>query len=80
MLLAYLSILPQSCEKFLEVSEPTNQISQTTVFKDKKLALSALSDVYTNLRANGMLKGDLYGLIICWVAILTKLHHIPIKR
>ena len=45
MLLAYLSILPQSCEKFLEVSEPTNQISQTTIFKDKKLALSALSDV-----------------------------------
>lgn len=62
ILLAYLSILPQSCEKFLEVSEPTNQISQTTVFKDKKLALSALSDVYTNLRANGMLKGDLNGL------------------
>lgn len=61
-ILSAMSVLPQSCEKFLEVGEPSNQISQTTVFKDKKLALAALSDVYTNLRANGLLKGDLYGV------------------
>ena len=61
-LLIIIILFTQSCEEFLEVNEPTNQITQSTVFKDKKLAFSALSDVYTNLRANSMLKGDLYGL------------------
>lgn len=61
-LLIFIILFTQSCEKFLEVNEPSNQITQSTVFKDKKLAFSALSDVYTNLRANSMLKGDLYGL------------------
>ncbi|SHK68872.1 RagB/SusD family nutrient uptake outer membrane protein [Epilithonimonas mollis] len=51
-----------SCEKFLEVDDPNNQISQSMVFKDKGLAYAALSDVYTNLRANTLLNGSLYGV------------------
>lgn len=51
-----------SCEKFLEVEDPNNQISQSMVFKDKSLAYAALSDVYSNLRANTLLNGSLYGV------------------
>lgn len=51
-----------SCEKFLEVDDPNNQISQSMVFKDKGLAYAALSDVYSNLRANTFLNGSLYGV------------------
>jgi hypothetical protein len=51
-----------SCEKFLEVDDPNNQISQSMVFKDKGLAYAALSDVYSNLRANTLLNGSLYGV------------------
>lgn len=50
-----------SCEKFLEVDDPNNQISQSMVFKDKGLAYAALSDVYSNLRSNTLLNGSLYG-------------------
>jgi len=51
-----------SCEKFLEVDDPNNQISQSMVFKDKGLAYAALSDVYSNLRSNTFLNGSLYGV------------------
>jgi len=51
-----------SCEKFLEVDDPNNQISQSMVFKDKGLAYAALSDVYSNLRSNTLLNGSLYGV------------------
>lgn len=51
-----------SCEKFLEVDEPENQISQEMVFRDKKLAYSALSDVYSNIRSNSLLNGGLAGV------------------
>ena len=61
-LLILLGIIPVNCDKFLELDSPDNQVSQATVFKDKKLALAALSDIYTNLRANGMLNGSISGM------------------
>lgn len=50
------------CERFVEVDYPTNQISQFTVFKDRATALSALADVYANLRSNSLLAGDISGV------------------
>ncbi len=50
------------CERFVEVDYPTNQISQFTVFKDKSTALSALADVYANLRSNSLLSGNISGV------------------
>lgn len=50
------------CERFVEVDYPTNQISQFTVFKDKATALSALADVYANLRSNSLLAGNISGV------------------
>lgn len=59
-----LIISSSSCERFLDVDDPNNQISQTVVFKDKSTALSALADIYTNFRDNTLLKGDTSGLHI----------------
>ncbi len=50
-----------SCGDFLELDEPTNQISGNIVFQDKAMALAALSDVYANLRTNTLLNGSLNG-------------------
>lgn len=69
------------CEKFLEVDEPQNQISQSMVFKDKKLAYAALSDVYSNLRSNTMLNGGLAGvgtLMGCYADELTSVSNQPV--
>jgi hypothetical protein len=43
------------CEQFVEVPDPTDQISQAFVFKDKSTALAALADLYANLRSNSLL-------------------------
>lgn len=67
--LIFIVLLSFSCDKFLDLEEPSNQISSTTVFKDKKLALAALSDIYANLRSNSLLNGGLYGsgtLLACY--------------
>ncbi|GEN73752.1 RagB/SusD family nutrient uptake outer membrane protein [Chryseobacterium lathyri] len=63
-----------SCENFLEVDAPKNQISQTSVFRNKETATAALTDVYTNLRFKGILTGDTSGmnyLLGCYTDELT---------
>lgn len=58
---AGLSLLSVQCERFVEVDDPTNQVSQNTVFGDKVTATSALADVYDNLRSNSVLAGNMSG-------------------
>ncbi|MGA9212362.1 RagB/SusD family nutrient uptake outer membrane protein [Kaistella sp.] len=63
-----------SCEQFLDLNEPTNQISSNIIFSDKRLALAAISDLYANLRTNTLLNGGLYGsgsLLGCYTDELT---------
>lgn len=50
------------CERFVEVPDPTDQISQSFVFKDKATALAALADLYANLRSNSLLDGTPSGV------------------
>ncbi|MCL1689429.1 RagB/SusD family nutrient uptake outer membrane protein [Elizabethkingia anophelis] len=81
VVLIFLLMGTNSCEKFLDIDEPKNQISQLVVFKDKNLALSALSDVYTNLRANTLLNGGLYGINVllgCYTDELTSVTNQPL--
>lgn len=61
MIIGTLLLLFIKCERFVEVDDPNNQISQATVFKDKATALSALADVYANLRSNSVLDGSISG-------------------
>lgn len=57
----FLLLFTVQCERFVEVDDPTDQISRTTVFKDRATALSALADVYANLRSNSLLDGSISG-------------------
>lgn len=58
---AGLLLLQIQCERFVEVDDPTNQISQTTVFKDKATAFAALADIYAGLRDSSVLDGTISG-------------------
>lgn len=74
ILLLVSAICFSSCEKFLELDEPTNQISSKIVFTNKKMALAALSEVYANLRSNTLFNGGLNGsgvLLGCYTDELT---------
>lgn len=62
LLLALLLFFHIQCDRFVEIAEPTDQISQTTVFKDKATALAAMADVYANLRSNSVLDGNTQGV------------------
>lgn len=61
VLFAALLLLQIQCERFVEVDDPTNQISQTTVFKDKATAFAALADIYAGLRDSSVLDGTIAG-------------------
>lgn len=74
LILIALTMTAISCENFLELDDPKNQISQTTVFRNKETATAALTDVYTNLRSKGILTGDTSGmnyLLGCYTDELT---------
>lgn len=51
-----------NCTDFLEIDSPKNMIAQTSIFKDKNMAQSALADLYSNLRNNSLLRGDISGM------------------
>lgn len=61
ILFAGLLLLQIQCERFVEVDDPINQISQTTVFKDKATAFAALADIYAGLRDSSVLDGSISG-------------------
>ena len=50
-----------SCEKFIDLDLPQDQITQETVFKDGKLAQSALAGLYQSLKEGGFLSGGFLG-------------------
>ena len=48
-----------SCESFVDVDLPNNQINGETVFEDTGTATAALADIYTQLRDNVLVNGRL---------------------
>lgn len=77
VLLLFINI---QCNRFVEVVDPTDQISQTTVFKDKATAFAALSDVYANMRSNSLLDGTTRGahfLSSCYTDELATISNQP---
>lgn len=57
---AILMLLPLTfgCREFLEVDIPKDQIDQIKAFNNDNIAVSALVEVYSNLRDNGILNGE----------------------
>lgn len=50
-----------SCNNLLEVDLPQDQLTKDLIFKDEKLAKSAMAGVYLNLDNTGFLSGSLSG-------------------
>ncbi|WP_338839652.1 RagB/SusD family nutrient uptake outer membrane protein [Flavobacterium ginsenosidimutans] len=51
-----------SCDSFVEVELPKNQLTAVTVFQDYHTAEAAMADIYSNLRDKGILAGDGTGI------------------
>lgn len=62
MLLFLIIALFQSCEKMIEIDLPSDQIYTENAFKDKRSALSALSNLYINLRESSLFSGNGQGI------------------
>ncbi|MDL2141660.1 RagB/SusD family nutrient uptake outer membrane protein [Flavobacterium tructae] len=64
-LLALWSILLSTltaCDSFTEIDLPSSQLNAKDVFKDKATANSAMADIYTKIREQGLLAGTPLGL------------------
>lgn len=55
-------LLAQSCESLIEIDLPTDQLSTENVFKDKRSATSALTNLYINLRESSIYSGNIQGI------------------
>jgi hypothetical protein len=61
MALLFLIGLLSGCEKLLDLDHPNNQLSSELVFNSDETAKAALDYIYSNLRDNGILSGQLKG-------------------
>ncbi len=55
-------LLIQACEQYVDTSLPSNQINTPDVFEDIATVKSALSSIYTNLRASSIMSGGTLGM------------------
>lgn len=54
-------MLFMGCEDFLEVDTPKDQIDGQMIFSDDRMAVAAISNIYTQLRITGFLAGNRVG-------------------
>src|SRR5690554_3506964 len=62
VVIVVISLCLPGCEDFIEVDMPQSQLTGQMVFEDKSTATSALLDVYSRLREEGMITGTGFGL------------------
>lgn len=62
ILLVYILLAILSCDGFVEVELPKSQLTNAAVFEDYTTADAALTDIYANIRDNGMLSGSGFGI------------------
>lgn len=55
-------LILSSCEEFLDVDIPKNEIDQEMVFSDDRMALSALTNTYSKIRDQGFFAGNKVGM------------------
>lgn len=60
--LIILLLMTMSCEDFVDVDPPNNQITGELVFEDSATVNAALSDIYSKLRDNALTNGGSFGL------------------
>lgn len=59
-----MGLVLQSCENFVEVDVPTNQLLTPAVFEEKATAHAAMTDIYAKIRDNGLLTGGPTGISV----------------
>jgi hypothetical protein len=57
-----LFFLLQSCENFTETDMPISEINATSVFEERNTANAAMTDIYAQIRDNGLLSGKPNGI------------------
>lgn len=62
--MALLALLFYSCDDFVEVDLPKNQLLTGGVFEEKGTANAAMTDVYSKIRDGGLLTGGTTGLSV----------------
>ncbi|MDO5637013.1 MAG: RagB/SusD family nutrient uptake outer membrane protein [Myroides sp.] len=60
--LLFTLFLFNSCEEFLDVEVPKNEIDQNLVFSDDRMAISALTNTYSKIRDLGFFAGNKVGI------------------
>lgn len=58
------TVLFWSCESFLEVELPENQLVASAVFNEKGTANAAMTEIYANMRDNAPFAGNLQGMSV----------------
>jgi hypothetical protein len=61
LLFALIGLL-SACAKFIEVDQPSSQLTTNSVFEDKATANAAMAEIYSKIREGGLLSGYPSGL------------------
>ena len=51
-----------SCDSFVDIDQPNSQLTADAVFESKATATAAMTDIYAQMRDNGILTGKLSGI------------------
>ncbi|TPG44166.1 RagB/SusD family nutrient uptake outer membrane protein [Flavobacterium pectinovorum] len=51
-----------SCDSFVDIEEPNSQLTTDAVFESKATATAAMTDIYAQMRDNGIITGKLAGI------------------
>lgn len=60
ILLCFCSLL--SCDSFMDIEQPNSQLTADAVFESKATATAAMTDIYAQMRDNGILTGKSSGI------------------
>ena len=61
---AFMAVIFNSCDSFVEVDLPNSQLAAEAVYQNKATAVAALTSVYAKMRDSGLFTGSLSGLSV----------------
>src|SRR5690606_6410011 len=57
----WLLLIAYSCDDFVEIDQPNSQLTLQAVFEDPTTATAAMTDIYSQMRENGIMTGRTIG-------------------
>ncbi|MEG1025202.1 MAG: RagB/SusD family nutrient uptake outer membrane protein [Flavobacterium sp.] len=61
-LISFCSCILFGCDSFVDIDQPDSQLTRPAVFQSKSTATAAMTDIYAQMRDNGILTGKLAGI------------------